>query len=62
MDDTMAVDLAPARQEDGTLKDTSEMEWLHSPSDECRPLPDLSETSGLGDSSGNNSGKDTPSS
>ena len=58
----MAVDLPPARREDGTLKDASEMEWLHSPSDECRPLPDLSEKPGLGDSSGNNSGQSTASS
>jgi hypothetical protein len=34
---------APARRSDGTLKDASEIEWLHSPSAETRPLPDLSE-------------------
>ena len=29
---------APALRPDGTLKDASEIDWIHSPSDETRPL------------------------
>ena len=35
----MSASDAPALRSDGTLKEASELEWLHSPSDEKKSLP-----------------------
>ena len=50
---------APALNLDGTLKDASEIEWVHSPSAEKRLLP-VDSGPGPGDSDGNESAGSAP--
>jgi len=40
----------PALRPDGTLKDASKIDWVHSPSSETRVLPPEPENTSLGDS------------